>query len=332
VHTEFRLPLPDDMPPITYQIDLEPIGMGDSRAVGQMEVKRPVPGDGDEDGVSTSRTRARFDAGIALVESELQSGEFRAGYPLLGSLTWRTHTAIDTDYHMRVRLVDLAGREVAFNEMTLSAAEFPTSAWLPGEQVAGRLFLSLPADLDSGRYRVEISLIDPGSGRVAPVRRWYGTREWLPIEVVQVRTWPLMTALPEQVEHRLEHVEIADRVRLRGYNAVQEGHTLELTLYWQTEKPLEQNYHVFVHVGVPDQPPLAEAGGVPGSWTRPTTSWREGEFIVDEYTIPLVDVPAGVYDLSVGFYEPGTGQRPQTIVNGELIPGGYVVLEEVDVE
>jgi hypothetical protein len=216
--------------------------------------------------------------------------------------------------------------------MTLSAAGFPTSAWHPGEQVAGRLFLSLPADLESGRYRVEISLIDVQSRRIAPVRRWYGERDWLPIGVVRVEAWPLVTELPDQVEHRLEDVEIAEQVRLWGYDVARKEDTLELTLYWQAEKPLEQNYHVFVHVGMADQPPLAEAGGVPGGWTRPTTSWRAGEFIVDEYAVSLSGVPAGEYDLLVGFYDPETGQRPETVVNGEVIPGGHVVLEGVDVE
>jgi hypothetical protein len=179
---------------------------------------------------------------------------------------------------------------------------------------------------------VEISLVEAQSGRIVPVRRWYGERDWLAIEVVEVEAWPLVTELPDQVEHRMENVEIAEGVRLRGYDVALQERTLELTLYWQAQKPLEQNYHVFVHVGAPDQPPLAEAGGVPDGWTRPTTSWRAGEFIVDDYVVSLVDVPAGEYDLFVGFYEPETGRRPQTIVDGEVIPGGYVVLEEVEVE
>jgi hypothetical protein len=331
VHTEFRLPLPPDIPPIAYNVDLEPIGLGEPRAVGQMKVNRPASPDGDRRHPPASRTMAVFDGGIELLASELQSGKFRAGYPILGSLTWRANTALDTDYRVRARLVDLKGREIALNEMTLSAAGFPTSAWRPDEQVAGRLFLSLPADLESGRYRVEISLVEAQSGRVALVRRWYGERDWIVIEDLQVEAWPLVTELPGQVEHRLENVEIAEGVRLRGYDVAQKEHVLELTLYWQAEKPLEQNYHVFVHVGLLDQPPLAEAGGVPDGWTRPTTSWRAGEYIVDDYAVSLADVPAGEYDLLVGFYEPETGQRPQTTVNGDVIPGGYVVLEEVDV-
>jgi hypothetical protein len=186
--------------------------------------------------------------------------------------------------------------------------------------------------LESGRYRVEISLVDVRSGRVDPVRRWYGERDWLALDVVQVEAWPLVTELPDHVEHRLENVEIAEGVRLRGYDVAQKEQTLELTLYWQAEKPLDRDYHVFVHVGVPDQPPLAEAGGVPDGWTRPTTTWRASEVIVDEYAVSLADVPSGGYDLSAGFYEPETGQRPPTVVDGQVIPGGYVVLEEVSVE
>jgi hypothetical protein len=247
-------------------------------------------------------------------------------------LAWRADTPLDTDYHVRVRLVDLEGREVALNEMTLSAAGFPSSAWRPGEPVAGRLFLNLPADVEGGRYRVEISLVDAQSGQVSPVRRWYGSRDWLSIEVVQVETWPLITELPEHIEHQLENVKIAEHVRLRGYEVAEGEDRLELTLYWWTEKPLEQNYHVFVHIGAPDRPPLAEAGGVPEGWTRPTTSWRAGEVILDKHTVPLIDVPAGEHTLSVGFFEPETGQRPQTSVDGDIIPGGYVVLQEVVIE
>jgi hypothetical protein len=332
VHTEVRLPLPDDIPPIVYSVELEPIGLGESRGVGQMTVRRSTSQDGDIHRPQTSRPEARFDGGIELLASEMQDERFRAGYPLLGSLTWRADTALDADYRLRVRLVDLDGREVAFNQTTPSAVGFPTSSWRPGEHVAGRLLLSLPADLESGRYRVEIGLVDAQSERVAPVRRWYGERDWHAIEVVQVEAWPLVTELPDQVTNRLENVEIAEAVRLHGYDVAVTDHTLELTLYWQAKKPLERDYHVFVHIGAPDQPPLAEAGGVPDSWTRPTTSWRAGEFIVDKYAVSLADVSAGRHSLSVGFYDPETGQRPQTIVDGQVIPGGYVVLEEVSVE
>jgi hypothetical protein len=326
VRTEFRLPLPSDTPPIDYRVSVEPVGLGNPRAIGQLTVVRPAPTD------STARPSACFEGGIDLLSSELQGDKFRAGYPLLGALTWRVGATAGTDLLLRVRLVDLQGRVVVTDEATPSAAGFPTTAWRRGDQVAGRLQLPLPADLKSGRYRVQISLVEPRGGRAVPVRHWYGKRDWFTIAGVQIEAWPLRTELPEGVDHLLEDVEIAENIRLLGYESAREQQTLKVTLYWQAEGPLEEDYHVFVHVGVPDEPPLADSGGVPVSWTRPTASWRTGEIVADEYAVSLAGVPPGQYALMVGFYEPDTGQRPETVVNGNVIPGGYVVLEEIEVE
>ena len=326
VRTEFRLPLPSEIPPVSYRISLEPVGLGEPQAIGRLRVARPASRN------STARSRARFEGGIALLSSELQSDTFRAGYPLLGSLTWEADTVPSADLRLQVRLVDLLGRVLAKSDLRPSAAGFPTTAWHPGDRVAGRLWLPLPADLSSGRYRVQIGLVDVQSGQVAPVRHWYGKRDWFTIGSAEIQAWPLRTELPRDVDHRLENVEVAGNVRLLGYESTLEEQTLNVTLYWQAEERLEKDYNVFVHVGTPNEPPLADAGGVPANWTRPTTSWRPGEVIADEYVIPMADVPSGQHALMAGFYEPDTGQRPETVVDGSVIPGGYIVLEEISVE
>ena len=326
IHTEFRLPLPEDTPPISYSVSVEPVGLGDQRVIGQMRVDRAVTGD------TTPRPVARFENGIELLQVDLEGNTFRAGYPLQGSLTWRANGAPSTDYHLRARLVDQRGQAVTANEQALSAAGFPTSEWLSGDRVGGRLLLPLPADLTNGPYRVEISLIDGESGQVSRVERWFGKREWLAVRTVQVEAWPLVTELPAGIEERVNDVEIAGKVGLQGYDLAREGDMLTLTLYWQAKAPLEQNYHVFVHVAEPGQPPVADGGGVPVDWARPTTSWREGEVIADEYVISLSGVQPDHYHILVGFYDPETGNRPETLVKGRLNEGGYVILEELDVE
>lgn len=326
VLTEFRLPLPSETPPTSYRISLEPVGLGEPRAIGQVRVARPASPN------PAARPRARFENGISLLSSELQGSKFRAGHPLLGSLTWGSDAVPSADLRLQVRLVDLVGRVVAKNDLPPSAAGFPTTAWRPGDRVAGRVWLDLPADLNGGRYWVQISLVDVQGGQVVPARRWYGKRDWVTIGSAKIEAWPLRTELPQEVEHRLEDVEVTGNVRLLGYDSTREEQTLNVTLYWQAEDGLKEDYSVFVHVGLPNEPPVADAGGVPANWTRPTTSWRPGEVIVDEYAIPLTDVPSGQYSLMAGLYEPETGKRPETVVSGNVIPGGYVVLEEISVE
>jgi hypothetical protein len=230
-----------------------------------------------------------------------------------------------------VRLTDLLGREIAAGEMAPSAAGFPTSAWLPGDRVAGRLALTLPADLKEGTYRVQVGLAD-ADGAIVPVSRWYGSGDWATIGTVRVKAWPLVTELPDDVEFLLEDVRLGETIRLCGYDLTRDGDALKLTLYWQADASPGASYHVFVHVGTPDTPPVAQADGVPVDWQRPTTTWRAGEVIADAYIVSLAGVEAGRYNLLVGMYDPAAGGlRPTTVVDGEVVPGGYVLLREVEV-
>ncbi|HIE39771.1 MAG TPA: hypothetical protein EYP77_12045 [Anaerolineae bacterium] len=54
---------------------------------------------------------------------------------------------------------------------------------------------------------------------------------------------------------------------------------------------------------------VAQSDGVPAGWTRPTTGWLPGEYIVDTRVLTLPpDVPPGVYTLQTGLYLPGDGR------------------------
>jgi hypothetical protein len=229
-------------------------------------------------------------------------------------------------------MIDFLGREVVAGEMSPSAAGFPTSAWLPDDRVMGRVKLLLPADLGGGTYRVQIGLMD-AKGTVAPVRRWYGAGDWVTIGTVRVEVWPLVTELPDEVEHLLGDVRLGEAIHLRGYDLTRDGDLLTLTLYWKADALPEASYHVFVHVEMPDGILVAQADGVPVDWQRPTTSWRAGEVIVDTHIVSLDGVEPGRYDLVVGMYDLEGGEmRPPTIVNGEVIPDGHVFLQEIEVE
>jgi hypothetical protein len=325
VMTDFRLPLPEDTPPVDFTVEVGPVSLEET-AAGQMSVIRPATR------APAPRPQARFAGGLELLSSELAGRKFRAGQPLLGSLSWRAAATPAGDYGLRVRLIDLLGREVTAGEMAPSAAGFPTGDWLPDDRVAGRLALSLPADLPGGTYRVQIGLVDADGAAVA-VRRWYGGSDWFTVGTVRAEAWPLVTRLPGDVDHLLEDVRLGEAIRLRGYDLARDENPLTLTLYWQADAPPGANYHVFVHlVKALDAPPVAQADGVPADWQRPTTTWRTGEVIVDTHTVSLADVEPGRYSLVVGMYDPEAGGRPATSVDGEVIPGGYVPLREIQVE
>jgi hypothetical protein len=97
--------------------------------------------------------------------------------------------------------------------------------------------------------------------------------------------------------------------RLIGYDlngeTFRRGDTLHLMLYWFPAQPGgEVNFSTFVHVALPETPPIAQADKLhPGG--RAIAEWwqQSNGYILDEYTIQLpADVAAGEYTIFVGFY------------------------------
>jgi len=63
---------------------------------------------------------------------------------------------------------------------------------------------------------------------------------------------------------------------------------------------------------------------------RPTTGWRRGEFITDSFTLALpLDLPAGVYRVNVGLYNPDDGSRPPVTLDGAPQPDNQITLTTV---
>jgi hypothetical protein len=88
------------------------------------------------------------------------------------------------------------------------------------------------------------------------------------------------------------------------------GAALTIELRWQTTAPLDEDYHVFMHLTDAAEQVIAQADGQPGQWTRPTSGWAVGETIIDRYGLWLAaETPPGRYTLRVGLYRPADGRR-----------------------
>jgi hypothetical protein len=72
-------------------------------------------------------------------------------------------------------------------------------------------------------------------------------------------------------------------------------------------------YHVFVHLIDETGNIVAQSDAAPANWTRPTTGWLPGEYVVDAHTLNLpAALPPGPLTLRVGLYDPATGARLMT--------------------
>ncbi len=88
------------------------------------------------------------------------------------------------------------------------------------------------------------------------------------------------------------------------------GEQLHLTLYWRGEATPQQAWVVFTHVLGPQDQLVAGYDNPPYRATCPTTTWRPGEVIRDEYVLRLpADLAPGPYRLEIGLYDGVTGVR-----------------------
>jgi hypothetical protein len=85
---------------------------------------------------------------------------------------------------------------------------------------------------------------------------------------------------------------------------------LALTLVWQAAADMDTPYHVFVHLVDENGRILSQSDGQPVNWTRPTTGWTAGEYVVDPHTLTVPpETAVSTLQLRVGLYNPQTGTR-----------------------
>jgi hypothetical protein len=101
---------------------------------------------------------------------------------------------------------------------------------------------------------------------------------------------------------------LGETIWLKGYTVDREtarpGESIHLSLYWETTRPILEDYKVFVQVI--DLADLAKAGqrdGAPGCARYPTNTWLPGSLIADHYTIALEpNARPGRYTVLAGMY------------------------------
>ncbi|MCC6905474.1 MAG: DUF2723 domain-containing protein [Anaerolineae bacterium] len=104
------------------------------------------------------------------------------------------------------------------------------------------------------------------------------------------------------------------------------GEVVAVGLRWQGLATMTEDYTIFVHLLGPDGRLYGQVDQWPVQGTFPTSQWRPGEAIQDNYTVQLApDAPAGLYQVEIGVYLLGTNTR-LLIVDAEGRPVGDHVL------
>ncbi len=124
--------------------------------------------------------------------------------------------------------------------------------------------------------------------------------------------------------HRFEEPPLAYRqeaslgegLRFVGYDVapqdVHPGGAITLTLCWQATGPITRSLTVFTHLLDEGGAVRGQKDGLPMGGRYPTDAWREGEYIVEEYLIPVeAEAPPGVYRIEIGMYDAALSGAPR---------------------
>jgi hypothetical protein len=132
-------------------------------------------------------------------------------------------------------------------------------------------------------------------------------------------------------------VDFNRQITLAGYHYNQPaipGSSLNLTLVWQVEAPLEVDFTVFVQLVEANGATIkAQGDGKPQQGFYPTPYWQPGEQVIDTHILPLdPDLPPGNYDLLIGFYEAGSGTRLQILDKAGHFKSDHLRLSGVQIQ
>lgn len=135
---------------------------------------------------------------------------------------------------------------------------------------------------------------------------------------------------PPQPQTPQEH-RFADGITLLGYDLVREQATdkamAKVGLYWHSTTKPNNSYTVFVQLLDPNGVLAWGWDNPPCRRTCPTESWQPGEFMRDEYTLPLANItPGTTYTLTTGMYDPATSQRLPLLSTTGAVIGDYIEL------
>jgi len=318
--TSHRLAVPDDAP---RGLALLSVRVFD----GEREIT-PVDGQGHKLGTTYLRpvhiTGERRVSGEEPVLAEFAPVGIRLSAvqatPVDGALdlilTWWATRPVPANLMMSLRAVSADGARLAQRDLLPGYGFLLTSLWPPGELVTDRVRLPFPEGATPAQAAtLEIVLYDRYSGAE------FGTARAPLVEREQVYAEPPMQTRAG--------VDFGGVIRLLGYDLMQTGDELQLTLHWQALSPLDIDYRVFVHLFDPaTERIVVQFDGMPLNGAYPTSWWLPGEVVSDRITLSLAGVPAGDYHLATGVYDPRTVTRLEAVdAAGKPLPDDRLILQ-----
>lgn len=248
-------------------------------------------------------TRPRFPLTLSLPQAQITgfdlfAQDFHSGDTIHLFLYGQGQQAVIA----QIGLIDDAGKIWQMQEVTLLEANEDS----PEVRIRQQVDLLVAPDIPSGHYQFQLLTAEATPFTFGSV-------------MIRQEGDAVLTLADVTIAVPLA-VRFGEKIQLLGYDVnterVETERVVDLTLYWQTAEAITEQQKVFTHlIGTVynaewDNFLWGQQDNEPVSNTRPTTTWRSNEVIVDHYAIPLQpQTPAGAYQVEIGLYDPITGVR-----------------------
>lgn len=222
---------------------------------------------------------------------------------------------------------------------------FSTPWWQAGEIVVERFDLPVPWRKDRGRYPLQVGVQWVNTGRDLEVDDGETLMTLTYVDIERGAWQPAARTLDRALGNL--HGEILLRgARVNGTRVtsdrlgieIRPGDRLRVVLEWESLRPIEENYKVFVQLldsrlqiraQGEDMAPLR--GSAPTLLWFPR--WRRGTRFVDSYELAVPpDLPAGEYPLVTGMYGFTTFKRLQVVTPSGDMAGDWITVGHVRVQ
>ncbi len=263
---------------------------------------------------------ANFANQLMLLGYDLPKRHLVAGEILPVSLHWQALQVIPADFIMFTRFRDETGQVWGGRDRWPREVYSPI-LWGEGEVVEDGFTLETRSDTPAGLYYLDVGFYLPvGEAAISlPLVQNGEMSELTSVSIGPFQVGPRTVdqqTLTLQSRPDLLNQPFGDQPHLTliDYDLVelhqQTEPAVKLTLYWRSNAPLFIDYTTFVHLLDEQGQIVTQKDQVPLAGMYPTTLWRPGELVVDEVVMAMpVPLASRNYTLSIGLYDPNTGDR-----------------------
>ncbi len=269
---------------------------------------------------------------MRLLAYELPQSTVSPGQRLPLVVYWSAAGPIEENWSVYVHLLGRNGAPVGQIGTYPGNGAYPTSQLHPGEVIRDQYWVPVAGDADvPSLLRVDVGLY------------LYGAAEEVGLPAVAAADRPadgplgavrLLPRVPPNFEiSQPARFDLGGQAAMLGYDltpaALRSGETVTLTLYWQAQERLTEDFQVFAHLTGSDGVTVAQADKAPldGNW--PTSAWEPGQTFADTYVFQLPSaLSAGDYVIRAGLYRLADGWRlPVQGPAGRVADAAMIVTE-----